>query len=141
MSHRPTRLQSSVTNAPTPASIAKASTNEQPAASSAFSASSFSRETRPRSSRASVFSSRSSARPPAACSTHTNISEMLTATTTAKVSSGVRRPCTRRESTWIGCPIVESTVLEAARFSAAKVANVLMRSSCARSRAAAAAGR
>ena len=46
--------------------------------------------------RASVCSSRSSATPPAASSTQTNISDTLTATTTANVFSGVRRPCMQR---------------------------------------------
>ena len=38
-----------------------------------------------------------------------NISEMLTATTTANVSSGVRRPCRSLLSTWIGWLIVDRT--------------------------------
>src|SRR5437588_470510 len=90
-SHSPTRLQSSGTNALTPASNANETTRPQAAASRPFSASSTSRETSPRTSRASACSSRSSASAPAASRAHTNIIEMLTATTTAKVSSGVLR--------------------------------------------------
>ena len=45
-------------------------------------------------------SSRSSATPPDASSTHTNISDTLTATTTAKVFSGVRRPLISVDLTW-----------------------------------------
>ena len=126
---RRARPQSRSTNAPIPASIAKATTNAQTAASSAFSASSASRETRPaRAARASTCSSRSSATPPAASSTPMNISEMLTATTTANVFSGVRRPCRSVLLTAIGWPIVCRTVLLSVRFSAAKPANAAIRS-------------
>ena len=96
ITHKPARDQSRLTNAPIPASIARASTNAQPAASTSFSTSSPSRVSRPRTRRASVWSSRSRATPPAASSTHTNISDTLTATTTANVFNGVRRP-------WIAC--------------------------------------
>ena len=50
-----------------------------------------------------------------------NITDMLTATTTANVSSGVRRPCRSLVWTAIGWPIVCRTVFESVRFSAAKV--------------------
>ena len=68
---------------PIPASIAKPTTTAHTVASSAFSPSSASAETRPRRSRSKVFSSRSSASIPEASSRQTNIIETVTAIATA----------------------------------------------------------
>ncbi len=76
-------------------------------------------------------SSRSRATPPAASSTHTNISDTLTATTTANVFSGVRRPWISVLWIWIGWPIVDSTFFERLRLRSANSANASIRSSCA----------
>ena len=62
---------------------ARARERRRPPASSAFSASRAVRETSPRTSRAYVFSSRSSASMPAASRRATNMSETVTAMATA----------------------------------------------------------
>ncbi len=62
-----------------------------------------------------------------------NINDTVTATTTANVFSGVRRPWSSVVWTAIGWLIVESTVFERVRFWAAKVAKASVRCNAARS--------
>ncbi len=79
--------------------------NEQMAASTTFSATSVVRETSPRTRRPNACSSRSSASIPAASSTVTNMSEIVTATAIANRSSGVEAPFRTVRLTFTGSPI------------------------------------
>ena len=127
------RLQSSPTKAASPNSISSVTASAQSALSTTFSASSAVRETSPRTSRPNACSSRSSASRPAASSSVTNISETVTATATAKESSGVRSPSTIVCLTRTGEPIEARIGCETSRFSAASRAKRDTCSSAARS--------
>ena len=104
---------------------------EQAAASTAFSASSPERETRPRTRRGKAFSSRSIASMPAASSSVMNISETLAASATANESSDVRSPSSDLADTLIGSPTTFSTSSEKDRFSRARSVKSITRSTCA----------
>ena len=117
-----------------PSSITNVTANAQQAASTILPASSSQPGTRPRARRENVFSSRSSASRPDASRTQTNISETATASATANVSSGVRRPLRIVSGTWTGRSTVLRTSLKRSMFatpSAAKFCTglILSRSS------------
>ena len=122
-SHSGRWLQSNVTKGLMPAIISSATGNPHTAASSTFSSSRPSRDTRPRTSRRKAFSSRSSASRPAARRIVTNMSDTVTDTPTAKASSGTRLPFSATRLTCTGLLTVVRTWSERLRFWIASWAN------------------